>query len=109
MKQILVTVSHVAPQVINHIVFPISLDACLVISYNVFYSFPTFTNFINLIVNVFMLIEKPQVKNGCYRTTELQKKITDWNTTGKNKEVHSSVLVIAEHIIKLQILDAYEI
>lgn len=87
MKQILVTVSHVAPQVINHIEFPISLDACLVIPYNVFYCFPAFTNFINLMVNVFMLIEKTQGKTGCYRTTELQKKIIDWNTTGKNKEV----------------------
>lgn len=38
-------------------------------------------------VNVFMLIEKTQGKTGCYRTTELQKKIIDWNTTGKNKEV----------------------
>lgn len=64
MKQFLVTVSHVAPQVINHIVHQISLDACLVIPYNVFYSFPTLTNFINLMVNVFMLIEKLQVKNG---------------------------------------------
>lgn len=51
-------------------------------------------------VNVFTLIEKLQVKNGCYRTTELQKKITafDWNTTGKNKEVliHSLVIVFKQ-------------
>lgn len=65
MKQILVTVPHVASQVINHTVFSNSLDACLVIPCNVFYSFPTFTNFITLMVNVFMVIEKPQVKNGC--------------------------------------------
>lgn len=74
MKQTLVTVSHVVPQVINHTVFSISLDAHLVTPY-VFYNFPTFTSFINLMVNVFMLIEKRQVKNGCYRTTELKKKI----------------------------------
>lgn len=65
MKQILVTVSHVAPQVINHTVFSIYSDARLVIPYNVFYCLPTFTSFINLMVNVFRLIEKPQVKNGC--------------------------------------------
>lgn len=100
MKQILVTVSHIAPQVINHIAFPISLDASLVTPYNVFYSFPTFTKFINLMVNVFMLIEKPWAENGCYRTTELKKKIVvfDWDTTGKNKEVliHSLVIVFKQ-------------
>lgn len=65
MKQILVTVSHVASQVINHIIFSIPLDACLVVPCNVFYRFPTFANFITLMVNVFTVIEKPQVKNGC--------------------------------------------
>jgi len=65
MKQILVTVSHVASQVINHTIFTVSLDACLVIPCNVFHGFPTFTNFIILMVNVFTVFEKPWVKNSC--------------------------------------------
>lgn len=31
----------------------------------VFYTFPTLTNFIILMVNVFMVIEEAQVKKGC--------------------------------------------
>lgn len=64
MKQILVTVSQVASQVINHTIFWVHLDACVVISSNIFNSFPKITNFIILMVNIFMVTEKAQDKNG---------------------------------------------
>lgn len=72
MKQILVTVSHIASQVINYTIFSISLHVCLVIPFKVFIVF--LTSLISLPLRLLKNLRLKLVVK--YRTTtELLKKI----------------------------------